>query len=149
MCKMPRLNNDNRNRILGLLQGGLTQIIVAIRFNVNRSKISRLVQRYNATGSVSDRPRPGAMRATTERQDVYIRQRHLRNRFLTALSMANLVVGTRGRQIHRNTVTKRLRDYGIRCRKPIKVPVLNAQHRRTQWARNNAHRPNWNSNIIK
>lgn len=150
MCNMPRLNNDNRNRILGLLQGGLTQTVVARRFNVNRSTISRLVQRNNATGSVSDRPRPGAMRATTRRQDVYIRQRHLRNRFLTASSTAHLVVGTRGRPIHRTTVTKRLRDYGIRCRRPVKVPVLNAQHRRArlQWARNNAQRPNWNSVVF-
>ena len=53
-----------------------------------------------------------AMRATTARQEDYIRQRHLRNRFLTASSTLNLVVGTNGRPIYRSTMTKRLRDYG-------------------------------------
>lgn len=143
---MPRLNNDIRNRILGLLECGQTQTEVARRFNVNRSTISRLVQRYNVTGSVADRPRPGAMAATTRRQDVYIRQRHLRNRTLTATSTANLVIGTRGRPIHRTTVSKRLRNYGIRCRRPAKVPVLTQRHQRLrlQWARQHVNNVNWN-----
>ena len=104
--------------------------------NDHPSAISWLVQRYMITSSASDRPRPGAMRATTRRQDVFIRQHHLRNRKLTATSTANIVVGTRGRPIHRTTVGKRMRDYSIRCRRPAKVQVLTARHRRQrlQWA---------------
>ena len=144
---MPRLNDADRNRILGLLDSAISQTQVARQFNVNRSTISRLLQRYNRTGSVSDRPRPGAMPATTPRQNVYIRQRHLRNRKLTASSTANLVIGTRGRPIHRTTVGKRLGDHGIRCRRPAKVPVLSVRHRRQrlQWARANINNVNWNS----
>ena len=92
---MPRLNNDDRNRILGLLEGGLSQTQVALRFNVARCTINRLVQRYRATGSVADRPRAGAPRVTSRRQDVYIRVRHLRNRFLTASSTARVIMGNR------------------------------------------------------
>ena len=51
---MLRLNNENRSVILGLLPGGLSQAHVATRFNVAGSTIhvSRLMQRYNVTGSV-------------------------------------------------------------------------------------------------
>ena len=73
-------NNEIRNRMLGLLQNGMTQKDTARRYDVHRSTVSRLIRRYKATGSVSDRPRPGGTRATTRRQDIYIHQRHLRNR---------------------------------------------------------------------
>ena len=80
------------------------------------------------------------MRATTARQEDYIRQRHLRNRFLTVSSTLNLVVGTNGRPIYRSTMTKRLRDYGMRCCRPVKVLVLNAHYQRArlQWTRKTA-----------
>lgn len=143
--RMPRLNYENRNRILGLLQGGVSQTEVARRFNVHRSTVFRLIRRFNATGSVADRPRPGARRVTTARQDVFIRQRHLRNRFLNAQSTASIVVGTRGRTIHRRTVANRLRERGILCRRPYKGIVLRRQHRlaRLQWANNHHGNTNW------
>ena len=59
---MARLNNENRSVILGLLQGELLQAQVATRFNVAGSTISRLMQRYNVTGSVKS---PSPSRCTT------------------------------------------------------------------------------------
>ena len=56
---MPRLSNENRNRILGLLDAGVSQNKVSRRFNVARSTIVRLIQRVRQTGTVADRPRPG------------------------------------------------------------------------------------------
>jgi transposase len=88
---MPRLKNDDQNRILGLFQGGISQITLARRFKMHRSTISRLIQQFNVTGSVSDRMRPGAVRASTLPQDVYIRQCYFRNSFVTASSTAGVV----------------------------------------------------------
>ena len=121
---VPRLNNDDRNRILGLLEGGLSQTQVALRFNVARCTINRLVLRYRATGSVADRPRAGAPRVTSRRLDVYIRVCHLRNRFLTASSTARVIMGNRGRPIHGTTVANRLRLYGIRCCSDVSIVIL-------------------------
>ena len=45
---------------------------------------SRLVERVNVTGTAGVRPRSGASCVTSIRQDNMIRQRHLRDRFLTA-----------------------------------------------------------------
>ena len=110
---MPRLNNENRNWILGFLETGILQIEVARRFNVARSKICRLARRVRQTGTVAYRPRPGQARVTS-RQDNYIRQRHLRDRFQTAAATASVIIGNRGRQIHRRTVSRRLKEFGIR-----------------------------------
>lgn len=81
LIKMPRLNFENRNRIVALLDIRLSQNDVGNQFNVSRSTIIRLVRRYRETGGVQNRPRSGAPRVTTHRQDVYIHQRHLRNPF--------------------------------------------------------------------
>ena len=58
------------NQIVGLLQAGTSERECARRFNVNQSTISRLQQRFLATGSVADRPRSGQFRVTMRRQDI-------------------------------------------------------------------------------
>ena len=67
---MPRFNYENRNRILGLLEAGISQ-----------SEVARLVQRVRHTGTVADRPRLSQRRVISRRQYNYIRQRRLRDRF--------------------------------------------------------------------
>ena len=139
---MPRLSLAHRNQILGLLEAGQSQTVVAGRYNVSRSTITRLVQRVNMTGRVEDRPRSGAPRVTSVRQDNFIRQRHLRDRFLTAQGTSNVVVGNHGRPIHRTTVGRRLRERGIYCRRPARCQALTLRHRleRQRWALNNRRR---------
>ena len=107
---MPRLNSDSRGQIIGLLQANVSQRQLARQFNVSQSTISRLRQRYALTGSTKDRPRPGAPRVTTRRQDNVICQRHLRDRFKTAVSTAATVRGRRGRNISHFTVGRRLKS---------------------------------------
>lgn len=147
---MPRLNNDNRNRILGLLEAGISQSEVARRYNVARSTISRLVERVRLTGTVSDRPRTGQPRVTSQRQDNYIRQRHLRDRFATAAATASVIIGNRGRPIHRRTVSRRLKERRIRCRRPYHGPILTRRHRqlRNNFALNNQRRVNWHDVVF-
>lgn len=146
---MPRLSNENRARALAMLECGRTQDFVARRFNVSRRTITRLVHRVNTTGSLLDRPRSGAPRVTSVRQDNYLRQRHLRDRFLTAQASSSTVIGNRGRTISPNTVRNRLRDYGISCYRPYRGMVLTQRHRqqRRQWAVNERGRP-WNTVVF-
>ena len=145
---MPRLNPDSRGQIIGLLQANVSQRRLARQFNVSQSTISRLSRKLAVTGSTKDRPRPGASRVTTRRQDNFIRQRHLRDRFTTAVSTAAGMRGRRGRNISRFTVSRRLKDYGIRCRRPVKGQILTRRHRqlRVRWATDmlRVRRQNWN-----
>ncbi|MEW8339733.1 MAG: helix-turn-helix domain-containing protein [Candidatus Thiodiazotropha taylori] len=94
--KMPRLNETLRNQAIGMLAVGIAKREVARRLNCHVSTISRLSTRYQQTGNVKDRPRPGRPKVTTRIQDRHIRIAHLRNRFLPATETAQQTRGTHG-----------------------------------------------------
>ena len=147
---MPRLHSENRNRILGLLEADISQTEVARRFNVAKSTICHLAQHVRQTGTVADRPRLEQAIVTSQRQDNYIRQRHLRVRLQMAAATASVIIGSRGRQIHRRTVSRRLKDFGIRCHRPYHGPVLKRRQRqfRKNFAQNHQRRINWHGVIF-
>lgn len=132
---MPRLNENQRLRIVGMLQAGMAQTAVATRFGVHRNTVSALWRRYQQLGNVEDRPHPGRPRVTSRRQDAYIRVVHLRNRFQTAALTARSIPGLR--PISPRTVRNRLRERNIRPRRPAIRPVLLQRHRvaRLAWCR--------------
>lgn len=132
---MPRLTEAQRNNAIGHLEAGESQSAIARQLNVSQSTIARLWHRYQQHGSSRDRPRSGRPRVTTPAQDRFIRLRHLRNRFTTASSTTSVVPGLR--TISDQTVRNRLREAGIRSRRPLRGPVLTRQHRqqRRQWCR--------------
>ena len=78
---------------------------------------------------------------TSRRQDRTIRLAHLRNRHLTATETALNTVGTHNRQISPKTVGSRLREIGLRARRPyVGLPLTQARRlRRMAWL--TAHAP--------
>ena len=123
---MPRLNEDQRNNTIGRLQAGETKTHVSRVLNVSQSNISRLWDRYQQQGSIHDCLRSERPRVTTPAQDRHIRLRHLRDRFTTATSTAAAIPGQR--RISDQTVRNRLREAGIRARRPVKAVVLTRRH---------------------
>jgi hypothetical protein len=95
----------------------------------------RLLVRVRATGATSDRR--GRPRETTLRQDRHITLIHVRNRFAIAVDTARRTPGIRNNRISDQTVRNRLRQSGLRSRRPLKGMELKRQHRiaRLQWAR--------------
>ena len=79
-----------RNIVIGRLHAGESQNTVARLYNVQRSTISRILQRYQKSGSTADRHRSGRPRITSAAQNRYIRVLHLRNRSVTARETAGL-----------------------------------------------------------
>ena len=140
---MPRLRQDERERAIGMLRAGMPQTDVANQFNVSRMTIYRLLVRLRDTGTTSDRRRSGRPRATTLRQDRQIRLIHLRNRFVTAVNTARRMPGRFNNRISDQTVRNRLRQCGLRARRPLKGAILKRRHRiaRLQWCRT---RVTWN-----
>jgi hypothetical protein len=86
--------------------------------------MSRLVEHVNITGRVSDLPHSGAPPVTSVCQDNFIRQRHLRDRFMTSKSTSNVVIGKHGRSIYRDTVINRLCEHRIHCSRPARCQGL-------------------------
>ena len=135
---MPRLSEAERNRAIGMIQGGVSVVDVSRTFNCSRTTIHDLVRRFRHTGDVHDRPRSGRPRATSQRDDRAIVLLHLRNRFTPATLTAPAY------NVCAQTIRNRLRTQRrpIRARRPYTGGILTLRHRRARlgWAR--AHR-NW------
>ena len=86
--EMVRLSQLDRGRAIALILQGRSQREVAQQFGVHESMISRLLQRLRATSRLTDPPRRGHPRVTTQRQCGHIRLVHLRNRLRTTTETA-------------------------------------------------------------
>ena len=129
---MRRLNQNQRIKALAMLVRGDDVSNVSRAFGCHRNTIIWLRQRFQQTGGVADRRRPGRPRVTNPRTDRFITLTHLRRRFQTATSSA------RQYGISKQTVLRRLRQarQPNRPRRPYVGQVLTARHRaaRLQWA---------------
>ncbi len=132
---MPRLNENDRLRAIGMIQAGMLHRAVATQFGVHINTIQALWRRFQQFGNVRDRPRAGRPRVTSRQQDNHIRLVHLRNRFQTASLTARTIPGLRA--ISPRTVRNRLRERRIRPRRPAVRPVFLRRHRvaRLAWCR--------------
>ena len=98
---MPRLNYDERNQSIEMLNAGMSATVVSRHFGLKT--IEPLRRRFRVTGNVADRPRRGRPRVTTDADDRYIVLQHLRNGRLTAAATGSQY------GIHLQTVINRLR----------------------------------------
>ena len=76
--KIPRLNNDERNQAIGMLNAGMSATVVLWHFGCTRKTIERLQRRFHVTENVADHPQSGMPRVTTAADDRYIVLQHLR-----------------------------------------------------------------------
>ncbi|XP_041357592.1 uncharacterized protein LOC121374552 [Gigantopelta aegis] len=147
---MPRLSNEERNRAIGRLDGRQSVTVVARAFGCSRQTINNLRTRLHQTGSVADRPLLGPQRVTSEREDRYIRLRHLRDRFTTATSTSRVLLGGR---VTAQTTRNRLRTAGLRARRPYFGPILTRLHRqqRLLWTRRHGSftQRQWNTVVFR
>ena len=122
---MPRISSGDRDRA----EAGRHADDVAADFGCHVSTIYRLLERHRVTGDVSDRRHSGRQRVTSVRQDRFIRLTHLRNRFHSALATSRQTRGLYNRRISVDTVRRRLRNAGLRARRPYCGPRLTRRHR--------------------
>ena len=81
MSQYPPLytTNDERNQAIGMLNAGMSAIVVSRHFDCTRKTIERLQRRFCVTGNVADRPRSGRPSVTTAADNRCIILQHLRN----------------------------------------------------------------------
>ena len=89
------------------------------------------MRKYEVTGATKSLKRSGRPRSTTREEDRDIVQRHEDNPFQTASSTSQQV------HVSRQTVSRRLKEVGLRARRPAFKPKLSAENRerRNEWAR--------------
>ena len=142
-ANMPRLSNLDRARAIGQLEAGVKQSVVAARFGVGQSTISKFKTKFRNTGDVKDRPKSGRPRITTQQQDRYIISGVLRNRRLNTRMIQTRVTARYGRRISYQTIRRRLHAGQLRSRRAARKLLVTVLHRtnRLRWCRQN--RP-WN-----
>ena len=133
---MPRLNQNQQIQALTMLAPGDNVSNISRAFSCHRNTI-RLCQRFQQTGGVADRRRPGRPRVTNPQTDRFITLTHLGRRFQMATSSA------RQYSISKQTVLHRIRQawQPIWPRRPYVGQVLTAGHRAAslQWAQQHFH----------
>ena len=132
---MPRLDENQRLRAIGMLQAGMAQNVVAKHFGCHCNTILSLWRRFIQSGNTRNHRRSSRPRVTSRRQDNHIRLVHLRNRFQTSNLTARGIPGLR--PISSRTVRHKLREHNIRPRRNAIRPMLLPRHRaaRLTWCR--------------
>ena len=127
-----KLSDEERARELGRIEAGIRPQDVANLFSVHRSTIIRLHDRHRATGTVSDQPRSGRPKVTTQHEDRYTAVTVSRRRFVDWPNLERMLRQQRGpgaRRISVQTVRNIVRASGFKSRKPAKKPQLSQRHR--------------------
>ena len=121
---------------IGLLQAGQTQRQANGQLNISQSVVSRLWNRFQQTGKVSERPRSGRLWCTTAQQDRYLGNLARRQRFQSALRLNSDFRQTTGRQISTQTVRNKLHLANLRAYRLVARPNLMRMHHiaRRQWS---------------
>ncbi|GFW25492.1 HTH_Tnp_Tc3_2 domain-containing protein [Trichonephila clavipes] len=72
MSQRSHLTDSEAWRVVGMLEGGQTQVEVAQAIGVSQSVISRIRNRFLETGNAGRRPGQGRRRATMPNEDRYL-----------------------------------------------------------------------------
>lgn len=142
MNRPRNLTEPETVRALTLLDEGYSQRHIANLLGVNHSTISRVLKRFNETGSYRRRPGQGRKRCTSARDDRFLKQSALRNRSVTSSLLRNDLEATRNVAISTRTVRRRLKEAGLDSRRPATAPLLSRENRvaRLRFARDHC---NW------
>ena len=134
---MGRLNEAQRLRAVGMVEGGLSFREVAMRMGCSHQTIMKLVERNAASDSVGDRQRSGRQKVTSRRQDRNIVLANLRDRFRTSVKTARETVGVNNQRISASTVRRRFRERDLGSYKAYRGNVLTPVRRqnRNDWCR--------------
>lgn len=135
MGRRPGLPENDRQRAIGMVDAGMSIADVTVQFNVHRSTVWRLINRYRQTGTARDRPRSGRPKKLTPREERYLRFTSTRDKFLPATRIVHHLRATTGIRVSAQTVRNRLDRLGIHARRPHKGMELTPhhQHQRLIW----------------
>ena len=97
---------------------------------MSKGAVQRTLERFReSAGSYSTKRRSGRPRATTAKEDWYIKVTSLRNRTATAGNIQSTVNGTREKPVSRSTVKRRLVEQGFNGRVAVSKPFLKARNK--------------------
>ena len=137
MGRRRSLSTNERQRAIGMLQAGQSARRVAGTFGVASSTITRLLNRFTAINSITDRARSGRPRVTTQRQDRLATNITPRYRMVNARVLQHELQIAAGVNVSYQTIRNRLHAANLRSRCPfVRIPLTRRHRRlRLEWCR--------------
>ena len=124
ISRRPGMTFEQRERAISMLTVGMSTRDVARHFQRHESTIRRLLNIFQQTGNVADRPRSGRPRKTTPREDRFLTTSSRRNRFLCSRKLGRLLRNTTGTRVCDRTVRNRLHAARLKvCRPYVGIPL--------------------------
>ena len=132
MGSRPGTTFKQRERAIGMLTAGMSAKDVARHFQRHKSTVSRLLNIFQQTWNVADRPRSGRRHKTTPWDDRFLRTSSRRNRFLSSRKLGRVLRNTTGTRVRDRTVRNRLHDARLKpCRLYVGI-LLTLRHCETR-----------------
>lgn len=131
-----RLSDTELQNVVRMVQDGFSRREVARMYNVSHSVINRAMQRFFEGGNPRMRHGGGRQRSLTNREVRLIRITARRNPRRNASLIRNDLRNATGTVVSTQTVRRRLKEYGLKARRPAACPLLTREHRvaRRLWA---------------
>ena len=115
---------EQRERAIGMLTAGMSARDVARHFQRHESTICRLLNRFQQTRNVADRPRSGRPRKTTPRENRFLTTSSPCNRFLSSRKLGRLLRNASGTRVCDSSVRNRLHAARLKtCRPYVGIPL--------------------------
>ena len=133
MGKGKQISPAVRAQIVGLSQHTTkTHREIASDLHVSHSAVTKIINKFHATGTMSPRKGRGRLPSTSLRTDLMIRREVMKDPFITARSIkANLTPLCDNISLH--TIRDRLgTKFSMPARKPVKKPLLTAKMRKAR-----------------
>lgn len=132
-----------RERVLKLHKQGIPQRKIAERLIISKSSVNYIIQQWRKHNSVSVLPRSGRPKKTTPTTDRYIHKQILKNRRLSAVSVAKDLKESRLADVSAQTVRRRIHDIKLFGRVARKKPFIckRNQKKRLDFAKKYMNKP--------
>lgn len=132
-----RVSDEDRWKIVGAHRAGCTQTMIAKRYGVSQSCVSKILKKFRATGSVVDRVRKGRRRILSQRDLNYLRRKVRMNPRISTKRLAAEFNSQFGTNISHMTVSRRLREMGLNSYAAFQKQHLKRGDRsiRLKWAK--------------
>ena len=123
--RRPGMTFEQPERAIGMLTAGMSARDFAWHyFQRQESTISRLLNRFQQTGNVADRPRSGRLRKTTLQEDRFLTTSSRRNKFLSSRKLGRLLRNPTDTRVCDRTVRYRLHAARLKAYRPyVGIPL--------------------------
>lgn len=124
MAPTHQIPYESRVKIITLQEEGYSIRQISKKLKLSISGVVKTIHQYRDTGSYNDRPRSGAPRKTSQREDKFLVVISKRNRFKTVRDLTAELNTSKETPVSESTVRRRLAAKNLKGYIAAKKPLL-------------------------